>query len=56
MLFVINKWLDYGIMTTTRTGFAASHEGWLHYSCTSWQNHRGTAHWQDPLTTVEPLS
>jgi hypothetical protein len=29
MLFVINKWLDYGIMTTTRTGFAASHEGFI---------------------------
>lgn len=27
MLFVINTWLDYGILTTTRTGFAACHEG-----------------------------
>ena len=29
MLFVINKWLDYGIMTTTRTSFAAFHEGFI---------------------------
>jgi hypothetical protein len=29
MLSLINKWLDYGIMTTTRTGFAASHEGFI---------------------------
>jgi hypothetical protein len=29
MLFVINKGLDYDIMTTTRTGFAASHKGFI---------------------------
>lgn len=29
MLFVINIWLDYGVMTTIRTGFAAFHEGFV---------------------------